>query len=89
MAEDTSTASAPAGEPAAAEQRAPNAETRPAAAAERAPETNQEKETEKANEPEKEKPSGRCSLVAQKFRSWHFFLLPFCLYVTSLTLLFH
>lgn len=44
MAEDTPTASAPAGEPAPAEP---------------APETSQEKVSEKANEPEKEKPSGK------------------------------
>lgn len=44
MAEDTPTASAPAGEPAPAEP---------------APETSQEKVSEKANEPEKEKSSGK------------------------------
>lgn len=48
MAEDTPTASAPAGE-----ERAPDAETKPVIAAEAAPETSQEKEAEK------EKPSGK------------------------------
>lgn len=48
MAEDTPTASAPAGE-----ERAPDAETKPVVAAEAAPETSQEKEAEK------EKPSGK------------------------------
>ena len=57
MAEDTPT-TAPA-----AEERSPDAETKPAAGADSAPETAQEKETEKAGEPEKEKPSGTCSLL--------------------------
>lgn len=48
MAEDTPTASAPAGE-----ERAPDTETKPVVAAEAAPETSQEKEAEK------EKPSGK------------------------------
>lgn len=48
MAEDTPTASAPAGE-----ERATDAETKPVVAAEAAPETSQEKEAEK------EKPSGK------------------------------
>lgn len=73
MAEDTPTASAPAGEPAPAE-RAPDTETKSAAAAESAPETSQEKGSEKVNESEKEKPSGKFVLLVLHF--FLFFGLP-------------
>lgn len=77
MAEDTPTASAPAGEQ-VAEQRAPDTETKPAE--QPAAEAPQEKEAEKAAEPEKEKPSGKYPLTGLLFLSFFVALVsPFLL----------
>lgn len=77
MAEDTPTASAPAGEQ-VAEQRAPDTETKPAE--QPAAEAPQEKEAEKAAEPEKEKPAGIFLLMGHLF-------LPIFVALVSLFLL--
>lgn len=80
MAEDTPTASAPAGEQ-VAEQRAPDTETKPTE--QPAAEAPQEKEAEKAAEREKEKPSGNYPLMDHLFRSIFVALVsPFLLHLT-------